>query len=133
MTKHQKKLNTLELNVLLLGLTQRLSYDSKGIHSFCYWDPLRSQQDLKISSNLRTVRNTATKKCFRTAISKVGLSNTIDVVEFQVVTEPDKPVKVGFTTDPNFPPEKSFSDCQGGFAFYTLGQLRKEDHAKGRL
>lgn len=121
-----------ELGVLLTGFTQRLGFVSRGIHSFCYWDPQPINPKLKFSSDLKSVSNVSTDKGFTTVVSKVGFSSKVHLVEFLVFTSPTKPIKVGLTTNLDFRREQAFSDTAFGYSFYTLGQLRHGDGGKGR-
>jgi hypothetical protein len=120
-----------ELGVLLTGFTQRLAFASKGIHSFCYWDPLPANGKIKYSSDLKTASSISTEKGFTTVVSKVGFSSKVHLVEFLINTQPTKPVKVGLVSELNFRREQAFSDLPFGYSFYTLGQLRNGNGGKG--
>lgn len=132
MLKEGRTIDQTEMSYLLAGLAQRLLFNSKDIHTFCYWDQENKGDSMEISEDLKTVKNTANTKKFNTAVSRVGLTKTAHLVEMQIFTKPDKPIKVGVVTSLDFDRNQSFSDFEFGFAFYTLGQLRQNDDGKGK-
>lgn len=133
MLKRGESIDQAEMSFLLVGFAQRLIFNSKDIHTFCYWDILNKGNCLEVSQDLKTVKNTANSKRFATAVSKVGLTKTAHLVEMQVTAKSDKPVKIGVVTSLDFDYNQSFSDFEYGYAFYTLGQLRQNDDGKGTL
>lgn len=121
-----------ELSLLLTGLSQRLVFNSKDIHTYCYWDMENKGNDILLSNDLKMARHTGSAKKFSTVVSKVGLTKSAHLVELQISTKPDKPVKIGLVSNLDFDRNQAFSDFPTGYAFYTLGQLRCSDHGKGR-
>lgn len=133
MVKDGKNLQPSELSLLLTGFSQRIVFNSKDIHTFCYWDSEHKGADIQISNDLKTAKHLGNAKKFSTVVSKVGLTKSAHLVEFQMSTKPDKPIKVGLVADLDFDRNHAFSDYPRGYAFYTLGQLRNNDHGKGSL
>jgi hypothetical protein len=133
MLKNGQTIDQAEMSLLLAGFAQRLVFNSKDIHTFCYWDILNKGTNIDVSQDMKTAKNTATTKKFSTVISKIGLTKTAHLVEMQVTAKPDKPVKIGVVTSIDFDMNQSFSDSEYGYAFYTLGQLRQGDSGKGRI
>lgn len=129
--KQGRAIDPKNLSLLLTGLHQRQMFNTRGIHTFFYWDTQYKSDTLDISPDLKTVKNNATNRCFTTVVSKIGFTRNIHVVEMMVTTRPEKPVKIGLVSNLNFDKTKSFSDTPYGYAFYTLGQLRHNDHGKG--
>ena len=121
-----------DLGILLTGFTHRLNHVSRGIHSYCYWDPLPSSPKIKYSSDLKSASNVSTEKGFTSVVSKVGFCDKVHLVEFLISTSPTKPVKVGMVTSLDFRRDQAFSDQPFGYSFYTLGQLRNGDGGKGQ-
>lgn len=132
MAKDGKALNPAELSLLLAGLAQRMIFNSKDIHTFCYWDTENKGSDIQISNDLKTAKHSGNTKKFSTIVSKIGLTKSAHLIEFQISTKPDKPIKVGLVSELDFDRNRAFSDFPTGFAFYTLGQLRNNDHGQGK-
>lgn len=131
MIKEGKAIDGAEVSFLLAGFAQRLIFNSKDIHTFCYWDISSKGNCIEVTPDLRTVKNTATSKKFATAVSKVGLTKTAHLVEMQIFGKSDKPIKIGVVTSKDFDHNGAFSDSEFGYSFYTLGQLRHNDDGKG--
>lgn len=128
----QKSIGKEELSLLLTGLTMRLHFQSKKIHSLCYWDNAGQDPFIEISKNMKSVRNNSPTKGFKNVVSKVGFCSGVTVIELEVAVRQEKHIKVGVVKSLDFDREKAFSDSKEGYAYYTLGQLRHGDHAKGR-
>lgn len=133
MLKEGNTLPPTELSLLLAGFSQRINFNSKDIHTFCYWDSENKGTDIQVSNDLKTAKHVGNAKKFSTVVSKVGLTKSAHLVELQISTKPDKPIKVGVVSALDFDRNLAFSDFPTGYAFYTLGQLRNNDHGKGKI
>lgn len=131
--RDRKSIDRDELSLLLTGLAMRLNFQSKKIHSLCYWDSAGQDEFIEVSKNMKTVKNNSPTKCFKNVVSKVGFCSGVTVLEFEVSVRQEKHAKIGVVKSLDFDRQKAFSDSQEGYAYYTLGQLRHGDHAKGRV
>lgn len=129
----QSKIEKEDLSQQLVALSIRMSFITKKIHSFCYWDTINRSSEIDISSDLKTGKNISEKKCFQNVISKLGFCSGVTIIEMELNIKQEKPAKIGVVSSLNFDRTKAFSDSRFGYAYYTLGQLRNGDHGKGRI
>lgn len=120
-----------ELLLLLTGLKNRSAFNNKQIHTYCYWDNIRIPPEMEVSKDLKSVKNTSNTKGFLSCFSKVGFCKNTHLVEIEIKTKSNKPCKAGLVASPVCTLNSAFSDQPTGFAFYSVGQLRHNDSAKG--
>lgn len=129
--RDKKQLDKEELSLLLMGMTMRMNFVNKKIHSFCYWDTVDLDPCIEVSADMKTAKNTSKTKCYKNVVSKVGFCSGVTVIEMEFSSRQERYLKIGVVRGIEYPKTRAFSDAPTGYAYFTMGQLRHGDHAKG--
>ena len=106
-----------------------IDYDP-GISKF-KWDTKRKGQGIKVYNNGESIFLNETCYAFRSIVASEPFMEGIHYFEIIADKRTESELKIGFTKNPDFNYDTSFSDYPFGWAFYGVGQLRHDNNAGG--
>ena len=106
-----------------------IDYDP-GISKF-KWDTKRKGQGIKVYNNGDSIFLNETCYAFRSIVANEPFMEGIHYFEIIADKRTESELKIGFTKNPDFNYDTSFSDYPFGWAFYGVGQLRHDNNAGG--
>jgi E3 ubiquitin-protein ligase NRDP1 len=106
-----------------------IDYDP-GISKF-KWDTKRKGQGIKVYNNGESIFLNESCYAFRSIVANEPFTEGIHYFEIIADKRTESELKIGYTKNPDFNYDTSFSDYPFGWAFYGVGQLRHDNNAGG--